>query len=108
MHETILNVEQRVFATVDVWHIHVVGGWAQLFKLLSGEDINGDEMDLGVSVLAGLGGAHIDNLAGPALNHDVSVLAESRALHGEGAGGTGARLLEGVVVLLIVVGHFED
>lgn len=62
--------------------------------------INSDEMDLGVSVLSGLGGGHVDDLlramsekqawksiggdethlAWSALDDDVSVLSESRAL----------------------------
>ncbi len=40
-------------------------------------------MDLGVTVLASLGGGHIDNLARAALDDDEAVLAQSRALHGE-------------------------
>lgn len=66
-----------------------MGGGAQLLKLLAGEDIDGDEMDLGVTVLASLGGRHVDDLARAALDHDVPALPQSRALHGEGGRRTG-------------------
>lgn len=85
--------------------------------------VNGDKVDLGVTVLSSLGGGHVDDLAGSALDHDVTVLPEGRALHAdrqsfslfhcivpervdsrEGGGGTGPGGLEGLVVL--VVGHF--
>ena len=46
-------------------------------------------MDLGVTVLASLRGRHINDLAGASLDHDVTVLPQGRALHGEGEGGTG-------------------
>ena len=61
-------------------------------------------MDFSVAVLSGLGGGHLNNLAGAVLkmcqslplkahlivnylDHDESSFAESRALHGEGGGG---------------------
>jgi hypothetical protein len=76
-----------------------VGGGAEIFKLLGGEDVNGDQMDLGVTVLSGLGGGHLDNLAGTVLNDDETVLPQSRTLHGVGLGGTGIGALEGVLML---------
>jgi hypothetical protein len=42
--------------------------------------VNGDQVDLCVSVLAGLGGGHVDNLAGSALDDDVTALAEGGTL----------------------------
>jgi len=89
-----------VFATADVGHIHVVGGRAQIFHFLAVENVNGDKMDLGVTVLAGLGGAHLDNLAGTVLDNNIAVLAQSRALHGVGGGRAGIGGLEGVLMLL--------
>lgn len=56
-------------------------------------------MDFGMAVLAGLGGAHVDDLAGAALDHDVAVLAEGRALHRVGGRGAGIGALEGVLML---------
>ena len=60
---------QLVFLAGDVGNIHVMGGGAEFFELLAGEDIDGDKMDLGVTVLASLGGGHVDNLARAVLNH---------------------------------------
>ena len=37
-------------------------------EILTSEDVKGDKVDLGVSVLAGLGGRHLDDLAGPVLS----------------------------------------
>lgn len=93
--------------------------------------IDGDEVNFCVTVLTRLGGGHVNNLAGPALDHDVSadvrkfvrkteaksrlgtdqgcspVLPESRALRRIGERGSRTGLLKGVLVLLIVlvVGH---
>jgi len=81
--ETIIDIDQLVLSSVNVGDVHVVGGGAEIFILLLGEDINADQVDFGVTVLARLGGTHIDNLAGTSLDEDVATLAESRALHGE-------------------------
>jgi hypothetical protein len=76
-----------------------VGGRAEIFELLVVEDINGDQVDLCVTVLAGLGGAHFDDLARAVLDDDETVLAQSRALHGIGGGRAGIGGLEGVLML---------
>jgi hypothetical protein len=89
------------FATADVGDIHVVGGRREIFQLLAGEDVDGDQVDLSVTVLASLGGGHFDNLAGTTLDDDVTVLPQGRALHGEGGGGASIGGLEGVLMLLI-------
>jgi hypothetical protein len=52
-----------------------------------------------VTVLARLGGGHVDDLAGTALDDNVTVLAQSRALHGVGGGRTGIRRVEGNIML---------
>lgn len=77
-----------------------MGGGRQILELLAGEDVDGDQVDLGVTVLAGLGGRHVDDLAGAALDNDVAVLSQGRALHGVGGGGTGIGALEGVLLVL--------
>lgn len=76
-----------------------MGGRRQIFQLLVGEDVEGDQVDLGVAVLAGLGGGHFDNFARATLDHDVTTLAQRRALHGVGRRGTGIGALEGVLML---------
>jgi hypothetical protein len=93
---------ELVLLAADVGHVHVVGGGAQLFKLLGGEDVDGDQMDLGVAVLASLRGGHFDDLAGTVLNDNEAVLPQSRALHGEGLRGTGIGALEGVLMLYTI------
>ena len=71
-----------------------MGGRAEIFQLLAGEDVDGDEMDLCVAVLAGLGGGHFDNLARTVLDDDEAVLPQGRALHGEGLRGPRAGLVD--------------
>lgn len=83
------KTHEGVLLTPDDGDVHVVGGGGEIFELLASEDIKGDQVDLGVTVLAGLGGGHVDDLAGAVLDHDEAVLAQSRALHGVGGGGTG-------------------
>jgi hypothetical protein len=93
------NVEKLVFTAGDVGDVHVVGGRAQFFKLLASEDVDGDKVDLGVTVLTGLGGGHVDDLAGAALDDDETVLPQSGTLHGEGGRGASVGGLEGNIVL---------
>lgn len=94
------NHYKLVFLALDVRNVHVVGGGAKIFELLSSEDINCNEMDLRVTVLAGLRSAHFNDLAGAGLDDNESVLAERRALHRIGGGSTGIGALEGVLMLL--------
>ena len=88
-----------VFLAADVGNVHIVGGGAEILELLAGEDINGDKVDLGMTVLPSLGGGHFDNLAGAALDDDETVLPQGRALHREGSGGAGIGTLEGDFML---------
>jgi hypothetical protein len=90
---------ELVLATGDVGNVHVVGGRAQLLKLLASEDVKGDQVDLGVTVLASLGGRHVDDLARTALDDNETVLPERRALHGVGQRRTGVSRVEGVFML---------
>lgn len=90
---------ELVLATGDVWNLHVVGGWRQILELLAGEDVNGDKVDLGVTVLASLGGGHLDDLAWALLDDDETVLPQSRTLHWVGERSTGIGALEGVLML---------
>ena len=71
---------ELVLATCDVGDVHVVGGRAQFFELLASEEVNGNQMDLGVTVLSRLGGAHVDDLAGAVLDADKTVLPQSRKI----------------------------
>lgn len=61
---TIVNVDELVLVTLNVGDVHVVGGGGNVFVLLGGEDVGSDKVDLGVTVLTGLGGGHVDDLRG--------------------------------------------
>lgn len=76
-----------------------MGGWGEIFQLLAGEDVDGDQVNLGVTVLAGLGGGHFDDLAWAALDDNETVLPQCGTLHGIGGRGTGVGGLEGVLML---------
>ena len=90
---------QLVLAASDVGNIHVVGRRRKIFVLLVREDVEGDKVDLGVTVLASLGGRHVDNLARATLDHDETVLAQGRALHGVRQRRTGVDRVEGHLML---------
>lgn len=76
-----------------------MGGGTEIFELLAGEDVNGGKMDLGMTVLAGLGGGHLDDFAGTTLDDDETVLPQGRALHREGGRGASIGTIEGVLML---------
>ena len=90
---------ELVLVADDVGDVHVVGGRGQIFQLLARKDVDGDDMDLGVTVLACLGGRHLDNLAWAALDDDVAVLPQGGTLHGKGRRGTGVGALEANLML---------
>ena len=93
------RTHELVFLAADVGNVHVMSGRAKIFQLLAGEDVNGNEMDFGVAVFAGLRGRHFDDLAGAVLNDDETVLPQSGTLHGIGGRGTGIGALKGVLML---------
>lgn len=95
------------FTTADIGDIHIVGGRTKIFELLAGKDVDGDEVHLGVAVLAGLGGRHFDNLARAVLDDDEAVLPQSRALHGVRGRGAGVGALEGVLLMLLTLGQLK-
>jgi len=73
---------QLVFLADNIWDVHVVSGWAKFFELLAGEDIDGNQMNLSVTVFASLGGGHVNDLARAVLDADETILSQGRALHG--------------------------
>lgn len=62
IQEAIVDVDQLVFVALHVGDIHVVGRRRDVFVFLLSKDVDSDEMHLGVTVLAGLGGRHVDDL----------------------------------------------
>jgi len=73
----IVDVDKLVFVTPDMRDIHIVSGGTDIFQLLVGEDVDGNEMDLCVTVLSGLGGGHVDDFAGTAFDNDVTAFTKS-------------------------------
>jgi hypothetical protein len=88
-----------VFLADDIGDVHVVSRWAKFLEFLAGEDVDGNQMDLCVTVLSSLGGGHVDNLARAVLNANESVLSQGGTLHREGGGGASIGGLEGVLML---------
>ena len=80
------DVEQLVLEALHDGDLHVVSRGADILVLLASEDVKADKVDLRVTVLAGLRGRHVDNLAREALQNDEAVLAERRALLRESLG----------------------
>jgi len=101
------DIEELILLTNDIGHVHVVGGWAEIFELLASENIDSDQVNFGVTVFAGFGGAHLNDLARTALDDDKAVLTEGRALHRIGSGGARIRALESVTLMLCVVRHID-
>jgi hypothetical protein len=93
------NPYKLELAAGDVGDVHVVGGRGQLLELLAGEDVDGDQVDLGVTVLAGLGGGHVDDLARAVLDDDVAVLPQGGTLGGVGGRRTRISGVEGHLML---------
>jgi hypothetical protein len=87
------------FLAGNVGNIHIMGRWTKIFELLASKDVNGNEMNFGVAMLAGFRGGHFDNLAGAVLDTDVTVLPQSRALHRIGHGSASIGGVEGVFML---------
>jgi len=52
VEETFIDVDKLVFSTVDVWNVHIVSGGREIFQFFAGEDINGNQVNLSMPVLA--------------------------------------------------------
>ncbi len=76
-----------------------MGRRAKFFQLLAGKDIDGGKMNLGVTVLAGFGGGHVDDLAGAIFDDDKAVLPQGRTLHRVSGRGASIGALESVLML---------
>lgn len=78
VNETVVNdVDNVVLGSGDVGDFHVMGGWRHIFVFLAIEDVNSGKIDLSVTVLTSLRGGHINNFAGFALEHSITVLSKS-------------------------------
>lgn len=90
---------QLVLTADDVGNLHVVGRWGEIFQLLASEDVESDQVDLCVTVLASLGGGHVNDLAWATLDDNKAVLSQGRTLHRVGGRGASVGGLEGVLML---------
>ena len=77
-----------------------MSGRGEILKLLASENIDGDEMDLGVTMLASLRGRHLDNFAGTCFDDNETILPQRRALHRVGRRSTSIGALECVTLML--------
>lgn len=62
-----------VVGTLHHRHVHVVSGGTDIFILLAAEQVNTNQVNFGVAVFASLGGGHLHNLAGTALEEESRV-----------------------------------
>ena len=76
-----------------------MGRWGKIFQLLAGEDIDGDQVNFGVTVLSSLGSGHVNDLAWTTLDDNMTVLSQGGTLHGKGGRGAGVGGLEGMLML---------
>lgn len=86
------DISQQVHVGTDDGGLHVVGRGGNLFVLLASEDVNSSNVGLGVSVLAGLRGGHLDNLAREALQQNDLALLDLTSADRLGLGGIGSCL----------------
>ena len=90
----IVDINQTEIRTLNLGDLDVMGRGAQILELLTGEDVDGDEVNLSMTVLSSLGGRHLNNLARVTLDDNVSTLAEGGGLSGGGG-------------ISVGFGHFE-
>lgn len=84
----------KVPTDLNLCNVAKLCGTCSKNSLLAVENVNAHKMDFSVAVLSGLGGGHLDDLAGAPLQHHKAVFTEGRALHREGGGRPGVAGLE--------------
>merc|ERR1719353_1575139 len=85
---------------------HVVGGRRDILLLGASEDVEGDHVDLGVTVLTSLGSGGLHDLAGTVLDDDERPLLQVTGHDRHGKRGTGtAAGLERLYLWCFVVAH---
>jgi hypothetical protein len=100
--ETVIrDIKDRELPLCHMGHVDVVGGGANVFIFAVGEDVNANDVGLGVTVLSSLGCADICNFARAAIDDNVTTFANKTRLHGKRGGGTGIGGVDGEVLLLI-------
>ncbi len=99
----VVDVEEGVLDSLGDGGVDHVTGVVGALVHLGGEDVLALQDDLGGSVLSGLGGGHIGDLAGVALDHDEGADLQSVGVDLFGLGGTGV----GVFELLVLARHIN-
>lgn len=94
------DISQHVNNGGNDGSLHVSGRRGDLFVLLSSEDINTSDVRLSVTVLSGLGGGHLDDLAWEALEKDNLALLHLTSADGLGLGGISSCYLKMMCVSL--------
>ena len=77
--------------------------WRHILVFFTVKDVNTNERNFGVTVLAGFGGGHVDDFAWVAFHHAVTVLSEGGTLDWVDVGTGGA----GVKVVIFEVRHIK-
>lgn len=100
-HKSILrNINKLVVSTIDMGNVTVVGRGNNIFKLLGSEDINTNKVTFSMPVLSSFGSGDLHNLARPAFDDNVTVLADGTGLLRVRLGGSGVGLRLEVVLLV--------
>jgi hypothetical protein len=97
----IRNIKNRILPLGHVGNVDVVGGWANVLVFAVSENVDSNDVRLGVAVLSSLGGADVSNFAGAAVDYNVATFANEARLHGKGGGGTGIGSIDGKVLILL-------
>lgn len=84
-----------------------MSGWRKIFVFIAGEDIRGDDMNLGVTMLARLGGTHLLNLARTVLDKNMSIFPQGGALHWISQRSSSIGTLESVFMLEVYKSAFK-
>ena len=78
-----------------------MGCGADILILAVSEDVNADDVRLGVAVLSSLGSADVGNFARTTVDNDMATFANETRLHGKRGGCPGIGGVDGKVLLLI-------
>ena len=62
-------------SSLNVGHVHIVGGRTDVLVLLACEDVDPDQVHLGMSVLPWPGGGHLHDLTRMVFEHHTASLA---------------------------------
>lgn len=70
------KTNQLIFISGNIWNIDFMGARNNFLIFFTRENIDANEMNLGMSVFAGVGCRHVDNFAGTVFHHHIAVLSQ--------------------------------